>query len=100
MPITARVHSTPQKGIQQGIQQGVTVTVSESRLRVCAAVAAQAGLAEPTTPTAVGGDTEGTPLDAEEVEEDERMEGTVVYLAPELAQGGASSIAGDCWALG
>ena len=28
------------------------------------------------------------------------MEGTALYLAPELAAGGASSVAGDCWALG
>lgn len=33
-------------------------------------------------------------------DEDERMEGTALYLAPELANGAASSIAGDCWALG
>ena len=37
---------------------------------------------------------------SQEVEEDERMEGTALYLAPELAAGGVSSVAGDCWALG
>ncbi|KAK3286140.1 hypothetical protein CYMTET_6290 [Cymbomonas tetramitiformis] len=41
---------------------------------------------------------------AESLEEsdtdDGRMEGTACYLAPELARGAPTSIAGDCWALG
>jgi serine/threonine protein kinase len=37
---------------------------------------------------------------AEASEEDERLEGTALYLAPELARGGRPSPASDCWALG
>ena len=36
----------------------------------------------------------------EEAEEDTRVEGTAVYLAPEVAKGGYPTPASDCWALG
>lgn len=36
----------------------------------------------------------------EEEKEDTRVEGTAVYLAPEVAKGGYPTPASDCWALG
>ena len=37
---------------------------------------------------------------AGEAEEDTRLEGTALYLSPELVRGGQPSVASDCWALG
>ena len=35
-----------------------------------------------------------------EEEEDTRLEGTALYLSPELVRGGRPTVASDCWALG
>ena len=47
---------------------------------------------------------EGEPMEEEgheeEQEEDTRLEGTALYLSPELVRGGRPTVASDCWALG
>ena len=40
------------------------------------------------------------PEQAVELAEDTRLEGTALYLSPELVRGGAPTVASDCWALG
>jgi serine/threonine protein kinase len=40
------------------------------------------------------------PMEEEEEEEDTRLEGTALYLSPELVRGGRPTVASDCWALG
>lgn len=49
---------------------------------------------EPAEGTADGAEVEA------EVEVDEMLEGTAVYLAPEVVKGRGTSPAADCWALG
>ena len=69
------------------------------RAKKAADDAAAAGVAMEVDEGDANGDGDGDEGEGEG-EEDGRLEGTAVYLSPELVGGAAPSVASDCWALG